>query len=109
MCWWRRTVLDEAHYLCALVNSGVVGFLVSSHSVRGGKGFGTPSMLDYLGLRRFDPQDAAHRDLAAMSQEAHRRAAQGEDTDEVQRQIDRTAGESLGLRLFGRNTACGLA
>ena len=32
----------EAHYLCALLNSSVVNYLVKSHSVKGGKGFGTP-------------------------------------------------------------------
>jgi hypothetical protein len=83
---------DEAHYLCALLNSAMVGFLVSSHSVRGGKGFGTPSMLDYLRLRRFDPQDADHAALAALSREAHRRAARGEEASEIQSQIDGIAG-----------------
>ena len=33
---------DEAHYVCAVLNSAVVNDLVSAHSVRGGKGFGTP-------------------------------------------------------------------
>ena len=47
--------LDEAHYLCALLNSAVTDFLVRAHSVRGGKGFGSPGMLDYLNLRRYRP------------------------------------------------------
>ena len=88
---------DEAHYLCALLNSATVGFLVSSHSVRGGKGFGTPSMLDFLRLRRFDPQDAAHLELAALSREAHQRAARGEDTGDIERRIDRAAGRLWGF------------
>ena len=90
---------DEAHYLCALLNSAVVGFVVASHSVRGGKGFGTPSMLDYLRLRRFDPKNAAHRGLAALSQEAHRRAAQDADWSDLQSRIDRLAAELRGLTL----------
>jgi len=84
---------DEAHYLCALLNSAVVGFLVASYSVRGGKGFGTPSMLDYIRLRRFDPDNSAHRDLAALSREAHQRAARREDYSDLQRDIDCLADE----------------
>ena len=33
---------DEAHYLCAVLNSAVANFIACSHAVRGGKGFGTP-------------------------------------------------------------------
>jgi len=62
---------DEAHYLCALLNSEPVNQRVASHSVRNGKGFGTPGMLEYLGLRRFDPEDARHQALVLQSREAH--------------------------------------
>jgi hypothetical protein len=63
--------LDEAHYLCAVLNSTCANFLVSSHSVRGGKGFGTPSMLDYLPIRRFEPSNDLHRRLSRLSATAH--------------------------------------
>src|SRR5208337_1520979 len=62
---------DEAHYLCALLNSSPVHDLVVSHSVAGGKGFGTPSILDYLPLRKFDPSNPRHVDLAALSRRLH--------------------------------------
>jgi len=88
---------DEAHYLAALLNSVVVGFLVGSHSVRGGKGFGTPSMLDYLRLRRFEPHHPLHAELAAASRRAHRLAAEGSDLGEVQALIDGLAGRLWGL------------
>jgi hypothetical protein len=65
----------EAHYVCAVINSSVVGFLVAAHSVGGGKGFGTPSILDYVRLRRFDPCDRRHASLASLSQAAHAVAA----------------------------------
>ena len=68
---------DEAHYLCALMNSTRVGEMVSAHSVSGGKGFGTPSILDYLSLHRFDPADARHQRLVVFSRQAH--AGQGGD------------------------------
>ena len=53
------TSADEAHYLCAVLNSQRAGTLIAAHSVVGGKGFGTPGMLAYLGLRRFDAGDPA--------------------------------------------------
>jgi len=89
--------LDEAHYLCALLNSSAAGFLVRAHSVRGGKGFGTPSMLDFLKLRRFEPDNPCHAELAADSREAHRRAACGEDLTGLQGRIDQLAGRLWGL------------
>ena len=88
---------DEAHYLCAVLNSSVVGFLVTSHSVRGGKGFGTPSMLDFVPLRRFEPNDPLHGELAASSRQAHQAARRGEDLAEIQQEIDRLAGRLWGL------------
>jgi SAM-dependent methyltransferase len=66
----------EAHYLCAVLNSAVVHFLVASHSIGGGKGFGTPGILDFVRLKRFDAADGRHRELAVLSQEAHRTLAE---------------------------------
>jgi len=73
---------DEAHYLCAVLNSSLVGSLVAAHSVAGGKGFGTPGILDVLPIRSFDPADPRHAALAACSRRAHQDAA------DVDRQID---------------------
>jgi len=62
---------DEAHYLCALLNSSIVHDLVAGHSVAGGKGFGTPSILDYLPLRKFDAGDERHLELTTLSRRLH--------------------------------------
>jgi hypothetical protein len=92
---------DEAHYLCAVLNSAVVNQRVLAHSVRGGKGFGTPGMLDFLPIRRFQPDDRRHLELASLSRQAHVAAAslrEGIQTmiEENQRRIDSLAGELLG-------------
>ena len=84
--------LDEAHYLTAVLNSSIVDFLVTSHSVHGGKGFATPSMLDFIRLKRFDCHDDRHVELTQLSDRAHHYAAEGQDTLETQRKISRTAG-----------------
>ncbi len=76
--------LEEAHYLCAVLNSSLVNYIVQSHSVQGGKGFGTPSMLTYLNLRRFDPLNTAHKELANCSEAAHR-----EMGAEIEQRVDR--------------------
>jgi hypothetical protein len=105
---------DEAHYLCAVLNSSVVGFLVTSHSVRGGKGFGSPSMLDFLRLRRFEPDNSLHRELTASSREAHQAVCQGEALGEIQQQIDRLAARLWELSdgeldVIGRELDAGLS
>lgn len=79
---------DEAHYLAAVLNSRRTDFIVGGHSVSGGKGFGTPSMLDYLQIRRFDPQNDRHTEFARLSRLAHKRAAGGGDTAEIEGEID---------------------
>jgi hypothetical protein len=80
---------DEAHYLCALLNSSLVHELVASHSVAGGKGFGTPSILDYVPLKKFDRADARHRELAALSRRMHVDAERRPEDGEAE--IDRLA------------------
>jgi hypothetical protein len=96
---------DEAHYVCAMLNSAVVNELVSSHSVCGGKGFGTPGMLDFIPLRQFLPDNTQHAELAALSRQAHAvvlpfssQECEREDAGtaaamiaEIQRRIDRLA------------------
>jgi hypothetical protein len=90
---------DEAHYLCGLLNSSLVHALVPSHSVAGGKGFGTPSILDFLPLRRFDPTCPEHTEVAALSRHAHAMTEGSAEAphlfpgglDEAQRRIDRLA------------------
>ncbi len=62
---------DEAHYLCAMMNSAAMNEIVVAHSISGGKSFGTPGMMRYLPLQRFDPQNERHRELARLSREAH--------------------------------------
>lgn len=81
---------EEAHYLAAVLNSTIIGFLVQAHNVRGGKGFGSPGMLEYLGIRRFDARNEDHRELARLSLTAHRARANGQDLGPIQRAIDET-------------------
>ncbi len=97
------TTPEEGYYLCSLINSAVVGFLVGAHSVAGGKGFGTPGILGFLRLRRFDPDCDLHRALAAAGRAAHEAAANdGEpagsaEQADLQQAIDAAAAALWGL------------
>lgn len=82
---------DEAHYLCAVLNSALVNILVACHSVRGGKGFGTPGMLDYLKILRFCSSDSSHMELAACSRQAHSVVAEEGSPLIIQSRIDKLA------------------
>jgi hypothetical protein len=82
---------DEAHYLCAVLNSSIVGSLVAAHSVAGSKGFGTPGILDVLPIRAFDPADPRHAALAACGRRAQQQAA------DVGHEIDSLLAELWGI------------
>ena len=88
---------EEAHYLAALMNSAIIGFLVASHNVRGGKGFGSPGMLEYLNLRTFDPESRMHQQLAELSLKAHGAAEKREDIGTLQSEVNRLAAGLFGL------------
>ena len=76
----------------------VAGFLVRSQSVCGGKSFGTPGMLDFLHLRRFDPADrAALRDLGHSAARHTKRPSARQDIAALEQRIDQLAAEIWGL------------
>jgi hypothetical protein len=51
---------QEAHYLCAIVNSKPVREFIKSFS-SAGRGFGTPSVMENVGIPQFDAQQKARR------------------------------------------------
>jgi hypothetical protein len=61
---------EEAHYLCAYLNSNAVRSFVKSFSAAG-RGFGTPSTIGRVRIPKFDPANATHRALTAISLECH--------------------------------------
>jgi len=82
---------EEAHFLCAILNSAIVTEIANSYSVRGGKSFGSTNLLGYVRIARFDAETALHRQLAELSVKAHV-AAKAEDAKEsasLLRRIDK--------------------
>lgn len=56
--------LDEADYLAAVLNSTPIRRRVAATSVPGSKSFGSPGILETLGIPRFDADEADRRELA---------------------------------------------
>jgi hypothetical protein len=78
---------DEAHYLCALLNSSPVRDFVRSFS-SAGRGFGAPSVISNISIPKFDRKNDTHRQLVEFSQELHLHADRGEDTSAGESGVD---------------------
>ncbi len=65
--------LQEAHYLCGILNAAVIRSYVRSFT-SAGRGFGAPSILEHVKIPRFDPRNGRHTRIAGLSQRAHRLA-----------------------------------
>ena len=89
---------EEAHYVCALMNSAPVARAIRSYS-EPGRGFGSPSVIEHLSLSAFDPHVPTHTRLAALSRQAHELAAAGdaEALAGVEDEVDRAAAALWGL------------
>jgi len=90
---------DEAHYLCAIINSKPVREFLKSFS-SAGRGFGAPSVMEPIGIPEFDGKNPLHRQLASLSKELHNKKAQGQNMEclALEVEVDDAAG-----RLFGLN------
>ena len=60
----------EAHYLCAVINSSVVREFIKSFS-SAGRGFGAPSVMEHVGIPKFDPSNPLHDQLSQLSMALH--------------------------------------
>ena len=90
---------DEAHYVCACVNSASFRFAAHSYSQSGGKSFATPQILENLRIPRYDPTNSTHRCLAELSRRAHELAAAGDKKalQSVEAEVDQAAAELWGI------------
>lgn len=56
--------IEEANFLANIMNSKTVDELLRSSTVSGGKGFGSPGILNQLPIPKFDPDNPIHRYLS---------------------------------------------
>ena len=88
---------DEAHYLCALLNSDVVDSYIRSFS-SAGRGFGAPSVMANVAIPKFDPKNRLHGNLAELSKDAHTLVRTGKPIDDIQSQINKAARELWNIK-----------
>lgn len=73
----------EAHYLCAIINSMPVrGFIKSFSSP--GRGFGTPSVMEYIRIPKFNPENPLHQKLSDISIKCHQFKLEGKESEILQ-------------------------
>ena len=89
---------NEAHYLCAIINSRPVLEFIKSYS-SAGRGFGTPSVMDHVGIPRFDSQNELHQKLALLSKTLHKFKANDkkEEITKLEKEVDRSVNELFGI------------
>lgn len=87
----------EAHYLCAIINSMLVREFIKSYS-SAGRGFGTPSVMNHVGIPKFDPKNKLHQKLAELSKTLHDLKSKNklDEVPPLEREVDR-----LVYKLFG--------
>jgi SAM-dependent methyltransferase len=91
---------DEAHYVCALINSSLIGAFIRSFS-SAGRGFGAPSIINHISLPPYAQSNLVHETLSTLSKQAHQLAIQGKAHEkellQVEQEIDRQASKLWGL------------
>ncbi len=87
----------EAHYICSIVNSVLVRDFIKSFS-SGGRGFGSPSVMEHVGIPKFDPENLLHQKIAGISQKCHQFKLEGREGDI---NLLETENDELVKKLFG--------
>lgn len=79
----------EAHYLCTIINSKPIRDFIKSFS-SAGRGYGTPSVMQYVGIPKFDPQNPLHQKLSEISKKCHQLKLEGKEKEieELEKQND---------------------
>jgi len=81
----------EAHYVCAIVNSLPVRRFIKSYS-SAGRGFGAPSVMEHVGIPKFEAGDPLHEKLSKLSKDLHKLASKGknEEIAVLEKEVDKT-------------------
>lgn len=89
---------EEAHFICAILNSTSVRAAISAYSLQG-RGFGAPHILEHVRIPRFDSGSALHASLASSSLMAHEAASNNDEGSlaRVESEIDQKTKKLFGI------------
>jgi len=89
---------DEAHYICAILNSSIVNLVLQSIA-KGGKNFATPEFINMINIMKYDDSNLFHKKLAELSKKAHQLAQlnQEDELRKVEEEIDNIVAKLYGL------------
>lgn len=87
---------EEAHYLCALLNSAPARLLIMSYVISTST---STHVVHHVAIPRFSERNRAHRTLAELSQRAHEQARRGRirELAATEEQLDAAAAELWGI------------
>jgi methylase of polypeptide subunit release factors len=90
---------SEAHYLCAIINSKPVRDFIKSFS-SAGRGFGTPSVMEHVGIPKFNPKNSLHQKLAEISKKCHQLKAEGKEKEiaKLEKENDELVKQLFGIK-----------
>jgi hypothetical protein len=94
---------DEAHYICALINSSPVREFIKSYS-SAGRGFGAPSVISHVGIPKFKSRLKLHQKLAQLSQmlHKHKKHDQLDEIAKLEKEVDSSVLKLFGIKKGGR-------
>jgi hypothetical protein len=89
---------NEAHYLCGIINSNPIREFIKSYS-SAGRGFGAPSVMNHVGIPRFDNNNRIHQQLSTLSKRLHDLKANNkiEQITQLEKEVDRNVEKLFGM------------
>lgn len=90
---------NEAHYICAIINSTPVRKFIKSYS-SAGRGFGAPSVMENVGISKFKKDNKIHKKLSELSKELHKLKIKKEEEKitELEKEVDKSICKLFGLK-----------
>lgn len=90
---------DEAHYLCAILNSNLLRDFISSYS-SAGRGFGAPSVMENVGIPKYNSKDSNHKELSDLSKQLHNLKLLNKDEEiaKLEKNVDEAVNKLFGMK-----------